>query len=113
MPRIPIWIAGVWPGTRPFRRAARWDGIFPIGRYGDMTPPQVREMIAYIERHRTNQDAFDVVISGRMHEKPAQEAAEALPQYASAGATWWLEAFWPSEALAYVESVIQRGPPHP
>ena len=28
-PRIPIWIAGRWPAQRPFRRAARWDGVFP------------------------------------------------------------------------------------
>src|SRR5437870_13324307 len=26
-PRIPIWVAGVWPNKKPFRRAARWDGV--------------------------------------------------------------------------------------
>lgn len=111
-PRIPIWIAGVWPGTRPFRRAARWDGVFPVGRFGDLTPQQIREMIAYIESYRTNQESFDVVIGGRMHEKPAEEAAEWLTQCASAGVTWWLESFWPNEKLSYTESVIHRGPPH-
>jgi alkanesulfonate monooxygenase SsuD/methylene tetrahydromethanopterin reductase-like flavin-dependent oxidoreductase (luciferase family) len=29
-PRIPVWIAGRWPNRGPFRRAARWDGVFPI-----------------------------------------------------------------------------------
>src|SRR6185369_963188 len=24
-PRIPIWVAGVWPRKAPFRRAAHWD----------------------------------------------------------------------------------------
>ena len=28
-PRPPIWVAGRWPARRPFRRAARFDGVFP------------------------------------------------------------------------------------
>src|SRR5438874_5033871 len=28
-PRIPIWLAGIWPHPRPFRRAAKWDGVVP------------------------------------------------------------------------------------
>jgi alkanesulfonate monooxygenase SsuD/methylene tetrahydromethanopterin reductase-like flavin-dependent oxidoreductase (luciferase family) len=29
-PRIPIWVGGKWPNRAPFRRAAQWDGVFPI-----------------------------------------------------------------------------------
>ena len=29
-PRIPIWVAARWPNRRPLRRAARFDGVFPI-----------------------------------------------------------------------------------
>jgi len=29
-PRIPVWVAARWPNRRPLRRAARWDGLFPI-----------------------------------------------------------------------------------
>src|SRR5262249_11423353 len=29
-PRIPVWVAGGWPHTAPFRRASRWDGVFPL-----------------------------------------------------------------------------------
>src|SRR5215470_15352683 len=29
-PRIPVWVAGYWPHRPPFRRAARWDGVFPL-----------------------------------------------------------------------------------
>ncbi|MBN1248328.1 MAG: LLM class flavin-dependent oxidoreductase, partial [Anaerolineae bacterium] len=29
-PRIPIWVGGVWPAKAPFRRMARWDGMFPL-----------------------------------------------------------------------------------
>jgi alkanesulfonate monooxygenase SsuD/methylene tetrahydromethanopterin reductase-like flavin-dependent oxidoreductase (luciferase family) len=49
--RIPIWIAGVWPGTRPFRRAARWDGIIPTGRNGSPNPDEIRQMLAYINNY--------------------------------------------------------------
>src|SRR5579859_790860 len=31
-PRIPIWVAGMWPHKAPFRRAVRFDGVAPIGR---------------------------------------------------------------------------------
>ena len=60
-PRIPIWIAGVWPGTRPFRRAARWDGIIPTGRTGTPSPDDIRQMRAYIDHYRTATTPFDVV----------------------------------------------------
>lgn len=33
-PRIPVWVGGTWPGTRPFRRAAAWDGWSRCGWTG-------------------------------------------------------------------------------
>ena len=47
-PRIPIWVAGVWPGTKPFRRAAQYDGVAPIprGENTRLTPEDVGEMTA-------------------------------------------------------------------
>jgi alkanesulfonate monooxygenase SsuD/methylene tetrahydromethanopterin reductase-like flavin-dependent oxidoreductase (luciferase family) len=29
-PRPPIWVPGTWPYKAPFRRAAQWDGVYPI-----------------------------------------------------------------------------------
>ncbi|MGB5732309.1 MAG: LLM class flavin-dependent oxidoreductase, partial [Acidimicrobiia bacterium] len=29
-PRIPIWVAGTWPNKGPFRRAARFEGVYPL-----------------------------------------------------------------------------------
>jgi len=31
LPEIPVWVAGHWPHLGPFRRAARWDGLFVDG----------------------------------------------------------------------------------
>jgi alkanesulfonate monooxygenase SsuD/methylene tetrahydromethanopterin reductase-like flavin-dependent oxidoreductase (luciferase family) len=112
-PRIPIWVAGVWPGTRPFRRAARWDGIFPVGRHGTLTPDDIRDMCVYIDSHRTATTPFDIVFGGRAHELPAAERGAHVADYAAAGVTWWLESMWPDVALSEVQSIIQQGPPHP
>jgi alkanesulfonate monooxygenase SsuD/methylene tetrahydromethanopterin reductase-like flavin-dependent oxidoreductase (luciferase family) len=29
-PRIPIWVGGFWPNKKPMRRAARYDGVYPL-----------------------------------------------------------------------------------
>src|SRR4029079_11269872 len=42
-PRSPIWLAARWPRRRPIRRAARWDGVFPIDLPG---PEAVAELVA-------------------------------------------------------------------
>ena len=112
-PRIPVWIAGVWPGTRPFRRAARWDGIFPIGRTGTLSPDDIRRMRAYIDHHRTATTPFDVVFGGRAHDLAAAERSAHVAEYAAAGVTWWKESVWPDVALTEVRSIIDHGPPSP
>src|SRR5262245_9054171 len=70
-PRIPIWVGGVWPGTRPFRRAARWDGIIPTGRFGTPSPDDIRQMRAYIDQYRTATTPFEVAFQGRAHDVAA------------------------------------------
>src|SRR5450432_652641 len=61
-PRIPIWVAGVWPFKKPFQRAARWDGICPLkGSYQVMQPDDIREIVAYMQQFRTNDEPFDVL----------------------------------------------------
>jgi alkanesulfonate monooxygenase SsuD/methylene tetrahydromethanopterin reductase-like flavin-dependent oxidoreductase (luciferase family) len=112
-PRIPIWVAGVWPGIRPFRRAARWDGIFPTGRNGALSPNDIRDMRAYIDSYRTATTPFEIVFGGRAHELAAAERGAHVANYAAAGVTWWLESVWPGVALSEVQSIIHHGPPHP
>ena len=125
-PRIPIWVGGVWPGTAPFRRAARWDGVFPLGRtesYTEMlTPEAVRALLKYVREHRAQAGRadrpFDVVHAG-LTSGTDQTADRALVQtYADAGVTWWLEHLvpdrwgswtgWPLEAA---RQRIRQGPP--
>ena len=44
-PRIPVWVAAVWPKRRPVRRTLRWDGLFPIdlARWPYSSPRYPRE----------------------------------------------------------------------
>lgn len=44
-PRIPIWVAARWPNKRPLKRAARYDGVFPIDLPG---PDELTELVAEI-----------------------------------------------------------------
>jgi alkanesulfonate monooxygenase SsuD/methylene tetrahydromethanopterin reductase-like flavin-dependent oxidoreductase (luciferase family) len=62
-PRIPIWVAGQWPNKAPFRRAARWEGVFPLNRddfMNDLSPEQFRHA-RYIREHRHGDETFDLV----------------------------------------------------
>jgi alkanesulfonate monooxygenase SsuD/methylene tetrahydromethanopterin reductase-like flavin-dependent oxidoreductase (luciferase family) len=90
-PRPPIWIAGWWPNKPPFRRAARWDGIFAEKVGGATpTPDELVELLSYITAHRSAVGPFDVVLSGIT--APDQGAAgRAVAPYLAAGLTWWLE----------------------
>src|SRR5262245_417705 len=55
-PRIPIWVGGGWPRTAPFRRAARWDGVFPydsrLGVLDMMAPRELQRLLDYIAPYR-------------------------------------------------------------
>ena len=95
-PRIPIWVAGLWPNRRPFRRAARLDGAVPVkvGPSADMpgllTPEELPEPLAYIREHRESDAPFDVNASAVIPTDPAQ-ARDVVDAFAAAGATWLQE----------------------
>lgn len=115
-PRIPVWIAGIWPNKRPFRRAAKWDGVVPITVGADGLPTQptvddVRQIRAYVAKHRPSGEPFDVAIGG---ETPADRvgAAGVVQPYADAGVTWWIEQVnaW-SGPLDEMRDRVRQGPP--
>ncbi len=104
---IPIWVAGVWSGTKPFRRAARWNGVAPIahGENATIQPDDVRAMLAYIQQHREGDAPFEVVLSG----PPLQ--SEQYAAYADAGTTWYQDGFTAEDSVEKVHEHIRRGPP--
>ena len=88
-PRIPIWCAGLYPNRAPLRRAAQWDGIFPISPDDrPLTPDEWRNILHYIMQHRQDQTPFEAIHTGI-----TQDASDTLTvePYADVGVTWWLE----------------------
>jgi alkanesulfonate monooxygenase SsuD/methylene tetrahydromethanopterin reductase-like flavin-dependent oxidoreductase (luciferase family) len=110
-PRIPIWVAGVWPHKKPFRRAARWDGVCPLHTAGQPTPAHIRELVAYMHAQRGDDTPFDVVVGGKSFEQAPDQRAQTLRAYAEAGATWWLESFDWNNPVDQARAVIRQGPP--
>lgn len=98
-PRPPVWVAGGWPTRAPFRRAARWDGVFPIGRdapRGTMLPSrEVAELVAFTRAEREELglpwDGFDVVVHGISPGDDADACGRLAAEYAGVGVTWWSE----------------------
>jgi alkanesulfonate monooxygenase SsuD/methylene tetrahydromethanopterin reductase-like flavin-dependent oxidoreductase (luciferase family) len=100
-PRIPVWIAARWPARRPLRRAARWDGLFPIDLPG---PEALAELAAEVASLR-GPDAppgFDLVVT-------SEPGVDPRP-WEDAGATWHLTGWGPSPREADVRAVIEAGP---
>jgi alkanesulfonate monooxygenase SsuD/methylene tetrahydromethanopterin reductase-like flavin-dependent oxidoreductase (luciferase family) len=116
-PRIPVWIAGRWPNRRPFRRAARWDGIFAthdeIAHNQTMSTAQLEEIVAYTRSHRSDTDGnFDVVIEGLTIGSDHRKEAELVADYAAVGLTWWVEKLgWFRGSVEEARERIRRGPP--
>lgn len=89
-PRIPVWIAGWWPNKAPMRRAANWDGVFPLRLDPSLAAEDWRDILTFVCQHRTSQQPFDAAHSGITPGHPADAAAVVAP-YAAVGVTWWLE----------------------
>lgn len=112
-PRIPVWVAGRWPNRRPFRRAARWDGVFAEFPRGGDVLAQLRDAVAFVRAERPHAAPFDVIHA-------SAPSAPALAELAAAGVTWWLasikpqhfggtwEGEWPLDAM---RDYVRRGPP--
>jgi alkanesulfonate monooxygenase SsuD/methylene tetrahydromethanopterin reductase-like flavin-dependent oxidoreductase (luciferase family) len=113
-PRIPIWVAGVWPAKKPFRRAARWDGVCPLkNAYEPLQPYDIREILTYIKQFRTSDEPFAILAGGNTSGTDRQKDQDIVLPYAEAGATWWQETLDGNNATdpEVVRARIRLGPP--
>ena len=113
-PRIPIWLAGAWPRPRPFRRAARYDGVVPMSSNieKDLSTDDVRAIAKFIKENRISAGPFDIVHAGDTAGKSKREGADVVAPFIEAGATWWNEAPLPwKTTLDDVRTRIAAGPP--
>jgi alkanesulfonate monooxygenase SsuD/methylene tetrahydromethanopterin reductase-like flavin-dependent oxidoreductase (luciferase family) len=99
-PRIPVWVAARWPHRRPVRRAARWDGLFPVDLPG---PDALAELADEVRGLRAGRDEpFELVVV-------VAPGAPADP-WEAAGATWVLTGFGSQPRRHEVSEVIDAGP---
>ncbi len=114
-PRIPIWVAGMWPNRRPFRRAARFDGAFPITTGDDMPmlePSELREIVTYINSQREGDGAYDVVTYADLRGED-RRAVDLVEEWSEAGATWIHvgPGDFGTEPIGSFRARIRAGPP--
>ena len=107
-PRPPIWVAGAWPARRPFRRAARFDGVFPLKRGDDgrelvpLGADDLADVVAYVGEHRGSGEAFDVIVTDV--DAPDVPIAE----LADIGVTWMLSYLFAFDDAA--QAMVAAGP---
>ena len=115
-PRIPIWVAGMWPGGRPFRRAAKWDGVAPIGYDGTgypvIEPDQLRDILDLIGKHRQANGPYDATIAN-MWLGDRAKARDQIAELEEAGATWAREYWDPDSGMPWEDwlTEMMAGPP--
>ena len=112
-PRIPVWVGGFWPNKAPFRRAARWDGAFPLMHGSDLTGADLQEIMAYIQQGRESDEQFDLVMMGCTPGEDQEQAVNIIRPYKEAGLTWWLESLYHAkDSYADLLTRIGQGPPN-
>ena len=84
-PRIPIWCAARGGAAKPVRRAARFDGLYPI----EVDDAALLEMLDLVRAERGTIDGFDVIV------RPADAAQ--YRRYEEFGVTWAITGPSPGE----------------
>ncbi len=116
-PRPPVWVAGFWPNPAPFRRAARWDGVFPLKAEAGLVPKDLVAIQSFVANERQKQglptpESYDFITEGSTPGNDLKKARQKVRLFAEAGATWWLESLYMlrKDAGKLLERVRQ-GPP--
>ena len=122
-PRIPVWIGGGWNKRAPMRRAARWDGFFPLKWRSMVAVDEWRDIQRYIRQHRVSDQPFDWVQSGTTPGDHPAQASEVVAPYQAVGVTWGVEEIDPwrfglgwddlltLEVVERMNERIRQGPP--
>lgn len=97
-PRIPLWFGAEPGGRRPVRRAARYDGLFPVG----VELEELGRMIDLVIAERGSLDGFDIAML-------AFRGVD-IDAHAKRGATWAMWTFLPGEPAAEVLAAAAAGP---
>ena len=111
-PRIPVWIGGNWPNKPPFRRAAKWDGVFPYKIGGQIRASDIQNIKDYIAAYRVSDKPYDIILTGKTSPDDPEKTNGKLIPMIKVGLTWWLEDIYGfrNDPAAMLKR-IQAGPP--
>jgi alkanesulfonate monooxygenase SsuD/methylene tetrahydromethanopterin reductase-like flavin-dependent oxidoreductase (luciferase family) len=99
-PRVPVWTAAFPGNDKPLRRAARYDGFFPVNL--ENVDEFAQAVAAVRDLRGDNTAPYDIAVELR----PGSDVAP----YAEAGANWWMTALEPGVSLDEVCGVVREGP---
>jgi hypothetical protein len=97
-----VWVAARWPNRRPLRRAARWDGLFPIELPGPEALAELAAAVSTLRAEIGNDHAFDLIVDLPVDADPAP--------WEAAGATWILSEFGVGAREKEVRDAIEAAP---
>lgn len=114
-PRIPLWVAGIWPRKKSMQRILKCDGVIVEkmnleGKSEEVTPMDICQIKAYVNANRTLSTPFDIVVGGKTANLGSAELQDKLLPWVEAGATWWTEGLIDEPKEQVIER-IRRGPP--
>jgi alkanesulfonate monooxygenase SsuD/methylene tetrahydromethanopterin reductase-like flavin-dependent oxidoreductase (luciferase family) len=99
-PRVPVWTAGFPGKVKPLRRAAGYDGFFPVNL--ENVDQFAQAVVSVRDLRGDNPAPYDIAV-----ELPP---GSDLAPYAEAGATWWMTELEPGVSVEDVRGVIRDGP---
>ena len=113
--KIPIWVAGTWPNKKPFIRASKFDGVFPIHANWsqELTSGEVKQIINLISKNKPISNNYDIVITGNTPSDPS-EGIKIIKPFKEVGVTWWCENISLFRFKNSAEKMLERirqGPP--
>ena len=110
---IPIWVAGGWPGGAPFRRAARFDGVWPVAKAGGyLTVDEFVDCVATVRALRDTDTPFDTCFVDRSPATGDATTTDKLGRLAAGAMTWWIESLDdPAVPFEHHLDRVRAGPP--
>ena len=97
--RPPMWFAARADARKPIRRAARYDGVFPI----EMDAARYTALVDTIVAERGSLDGFDIAVR--------VDPGDAPPAYTDGTATWAIHAWPEAPDLDALLKTVVAGPP--
>lgn len=111
--RIPIWVAGGWPGSAPFRRAARFDGVWPVAKAGGyLSVGEFIDCVEAVHSFRTSDEPFDACFVDRSPAGGDAETSDKIGRLADGAMTWWIDSL-DDPTLPFEQHLarVRAGPP--